>query len=817
MAQGRPLGLPLVLVLLAISASVCAPAAFRATNQNAINPSRSWRLELDANRLVHFNDEPGAESRLPEQLSSGFSEEQAQKEVQIDLKQANRTNNQEEKQQQQQVAANQSQGLETNELGNDFLSLFDELWRLKNSSVVTLVRLEYFQNKTAELEDANQISSNNDDLSSTRPQPGTGNSCTSPECATAWPMEQPKGWPAKVTTLTGDKLGRPTVVLQIEQQFQLKKSSPTNLSQAATRLSGWLSQAQLRLQELLDLICAPFKGNPKLGAASGRRQQQLLAQQRRQQLLLQQQQQQQQQQQLDGPNKRISGRNVTKILEELAAGSSVEQGTSESVISKVHSIPGRRAKRQVSEQQQQRSAPTANLGQSRPNNVEPQQECVNLTIDELSSCKSIETQTSSVMGKSFPANMAAIEANCKHSAFLLANCWPQQLSQLKLSLGLRNETLVSATEFPLKPEYGNQGEQGAQVVGTEPPSCGSGEPQEMQVYRDRISWMWLNLCMDKKFRTDYVQNIRCLISWNQERAQQVCSNEYKQMHGYLAHQTQTDAAAALAAASSNSTSTVTKLVPAWQATGLTIPQMNMDPNGASNGGATAGQGLNSLESREIGSKMLCCMFDQFLRCVHRHASRDCGRVGAQFVVNFMSRIGMDDMRFLCNSESRIPVSNNNTSREQDPSHTQQQQKQQHYIAAGFRSINLSSNRTRISSNPRHRYHNNHNDRSLFIDGNYCTDPRIQSALQNISMQFGDPTRPRPSSQTNNNSGPNGPKTTIHHLRNKGRNPLTHDPAYFDGFQYDASSSAHGSTRGAIISTWLVVFFFLIISALDRTI
>lgn len=336
-------------------------------------------------------------------------------------------------------------------------------------------------------------------------------------------------------------------------------------------------------------------------------------------------------------------------------------------------------------------------------------------------CRETEVSIKSNLERSFPGTLEAIEKSCHQIAFLLGGCWPRQLENLKQSLASWNESLVALADFPIP----KQASQDALANGC--PQY-SEEPKVSGAVLERINWMWLNLCMDKKFRQDYLDNMRCLSLWTQERSQSVCNNEYKRMQSNL---DRVSAEGVIQMASSaQSPTNVTSMINAAhkmvartfrRSTGMIQPQ---DRPPSSTGGVPMERSPDTVD-RELESKTLCCLFDVFLRCVHKQAVRDCGRSGAQFVVNFMSRIGTEDMKYICNN---------------DPNKLNQRQPQK-------------QQGTRRGPG----------ERGPFIDGNYCVDPRIYGSLfggsggQNSSGSRGNSTvnenvvkRPPPSKLNSHN-------------------------------------------------------------------
>lgn len=310
-------------------------------------------------------------------------------------------------------------------------------------------------------------------------------------------------------------------------------------------------------------------------------------------------------------------------------------------------------------------------------------------------CRETELSIKSNLEHSFPGTLEAIEKNCHQIAFLLGGCWPRQLENLKQSLASWNESFVALTDFPIPRQDVALASGCSQYLD---------EPKVPSAVLERINWMWLNLCMDKKFRQDYLDNMRCLSLWNPERSQSICNSEYKRMQSNL-DRVSAEGMIQTALPQPNVTGmidTAHKMVARTfrRSTGLIRPQ-ERPPQSTSS--IPIDRSPDTVD-RELESKTLCCLFDVFLRCVHKQAVRDCGRSGAQFVVNFMSRIGTEDMKYICNN---------------DPNkHNQRQTQKQQGTRKGS------------------------GERGPFIDGNYCLDPRIYGSL------FGGPVG-------QNSSGPKG--------------------------------------------------------------
>jgi len=320
--------------------------------------------------------------------------------------------------------------------------------------------------------------------------------------------------------------------------------------------------------------------------------------------------------------------------------------------------------------------------------------CIELSSNQLKKCRTVEQLVS--LNVSFPGTSAAIEDNCRQITFLLANCWPNSLQQIRSSLVSWNKSVVLATEFqlPTSQSYGQE------------MSCGS-QSQVPNFMLDRINWMWLNLCMDKKFRLEYVENLRCLSMWNQGRAQQACSNEYRRMQSNVVskvHDLEHSHGSLRRALISNS-----------------IEQNSMLAGSNLGANQRAEQTLEpTQEGGELESKTLCCSFDLFLRCVHKQAVRDCGRNGGQFVVDFMSRIGMDDMKYICNSEPR----------------------------ATQRLKQLTTRKGNLEI------------KGPFIEGDYCNEPRVYNTLNRPNKSSSAAGNRTGGSRPTNAKNSNRPSTNI---------------------------------------------------------
>jgi hypothetical protein len=649
-------------------------------------------------------------------------------------------------------------------LEQPFLSLFDELWLIKNASAEHLARLNYFTSTST----ADTIGQNNNSFRT---------NCTRSAFGL---ISCPGGrFVRPVGTLNNNSKhvnnAQQLLVRKQEQVASQRNVLAGKLSQAASKVNGWFSLAQLKLttakeklkNALVKRVNESFKGGDQ---------------------------------------------RQRKQADQIGGGSS--SGNDE--LAAQHAGQGKPRRKRNVEQADDNERPdgtAAGLGQPSGPPPTAAADCNRLTLDEENKCRSMEARINSSLNYSFPGTPKAIEENCRHVSFLLSNCWVQQLAQLRMSLSSRNESLLLAADAATATSSNGSGGEGSVLVN----SCGL-EPSSPQYIRDRVSWLWLNLCIDRRFRQGYVHNLRCLANWNQPRAQKVCGHEYNRMQNYLMKQANggeeplgydwaanaggggrpapnDDRNGALA---DRSRQTVAVAAPGEQrqlATGpppaASGPQPTMGTGVAASqaaadslvtGGAagvsssqlvaatTKGLSESELVSREISSKMLCCMFDQFLRCVHKQANRDCGRSGAQFVIDFMSRIGTDDMKYLCNADSKGAATNSNSRQQQ-----QQQQPVEQAVAhqrASYAPAPGTTRRPGASSA---------DTRNPFIENNYCVDPRIQSALASFGGASAD-------SASGQGSKPAG--------RNRQR-PVSYDPAYFETF---GSSNGQPSSYSVVSNT-----------------
>lgn len=399
----------------------------------------------------------------------------------------------------------------------------------------------------------------------------------------------------------------------------------------------------------------------------------------------------------------------------------------------------------------------------------------NCTELDESRCKETELSIKSNLERSFPGTMAAIGENCRQISFLFSNCWPRQLNDLKQSLASWNESLIALNEFPI---IGDSPAIGDRNGLDRKRACSQrlNEPQVPVPVLERINWMWLNLCMDKKFRQDYVDNMRCLSLWTQERARLVCNNEFIRMQSNLDRVpldgiTRIATAAPLPPhppASMLKHETRGRILLKKRSTGIIINHHYQQEN--SNSPMASSMVTNKpvldILDRELESKTLCCSFDIFLRCVHKQALRDCSRSGAQFVVNFMTRVGTEDLKYLCND---------------DPNNPNQRQTQKH----------LGSKRG-----------NGFNELNPFLEINYCVDPRIHRALFGGSSN-GDPTNPKRNFTTSNGLNMRLPPNRTNY---KDSNNIESDP-YLSDPTTDSENVAHSnsSTLAGVLAYCSLVF------------
>lgn len=345
--------------------------------------------------------------------------------------------------------------------------------------------------------------------------------------------------------------------------------------------------------------------------------------------------------------------------------------------------------------------------------------------DRVSQCRIHEKTISTTLNSSFPGTFEAIEDGCKHIAYLLANCWPGLLRQLNYSSKYsHNKQVVAVANEYLSSAAPTRGGRNRYNQAQAELACNI-EPNVSELVRDRIVWMWLNMCLDRAFRKNYVENLSCLSLWSHERAQLVCSDEYRRMQAYV-----TSNNSILVAGPNNQHPRIARensereyenamrslnksraelvqqpMNRPFRSTATGLPlvddslgglEMTLDSVPQMHSSMVQSAAALMQSDTEFHSKMHCCVFDHFIRCVNRQALSDCGHKGAQFVVDFMSRIGTDDLKYICNSQ---PQNNQRTSMNVLRNN-------------GTASISLS----------------NIIDTSPFIESNYCNEPRIQYAI-----------------------------------------------------------------------------------------
>lgn len=581
------------------------------------------------------------------------------------------------------------------ELNQEFLSLFDELWRFKNTTVTALTRLDYFNSTKEPAPEETDRGPPQPDL---RPPSEMG---PVNRLGLIWPKSDGK-------------------LLTVRKQLQRQTPLPVSLNKAAGKIQGWFSRANERIRQMAGGLIRQL--NERLAVSV-----------------------------LDGGGL-VKTSHTTKVLDprnqEPAVGTSQfrsSQGT------QPEPSPALRSLLKRSPEDSARGEP-------------PTTDCVNLTIDETAQCYTTEAEVNAKLNISFPGTVKSIEENCGSITFLLTSCWPHQLQVIRSSMKSWNESLLAMTEFPLPLGQQSastssvpsslQAPRGTQLQGTTTQtSCGV-QSKAPQVIQDRVTWMWVNLCLDKRFRQDYVDNILCLAYWNQERAQRTCKAEYSRLQTHLSRPVELEALVSSSTPTDSMAIKLNRAGPNGSAELLAerLVSFNTDHLASHTTGIPNGGPTNRLErhpetelEREISSKTMCCVFDEFLRCVYNKAARDCGRPGGQLVVDFMSRIGTDDMKYMCNGETRA-----NT---------------------GTRMRFGNNQRLRATSA------NGAPDKHPFIESNYCADPKIQVAIHGSSAsQMGDRGRnPTVGYTGNRQTGVN---------RAKGRpqvapgNQVSHDPTFF---------------------------------------
>lgn len=643
-----------------------------------------------------------------------------------------------QQQQQQRLEELQKAIEQPNELNSSFLDLFDDLWNIKNKSRITLIQLEYFVKKKKNIVNKTNGSSGkkHSNINETLTNNTTKNS----------PLVQLKTTNGSHET-TRDNTGQSTVNnVKFGNNYKLPgkvfnhlsgannlhgtvRNNPQRvLSSVGAQIHNWLLFIQSKLNRMISSISAPFAN--------------------RQSTLQPVRLSLRQSTTTNSVVKSNDDKNLLNNNNNVGGDSQSSQKVGDKTKRLI-------VKRQafVGKTKLQDMTLDSNQGEI-DNNFKKVKQCVELDSNSISKCKTTEALVNVNLNNTFPGTQKSIEDNCKHIAFLLGSCWPQQLEQISASLASWNESLVSSTDFPLpspylkftmnKTEHNNEPSNANSGV-----SCGT-TPQVQDIVLDRISWMWLNLCMDKKFRQDYIDNLKCLSFWNQDRAQIVCSNEYKRMQANLAV----------------SSEMIAKTTNPLQPNELNMLRTTTTTtNNNSDGNITRSRGDRNGDlaviDREFESKTLCCMFDLFLRCVYKQAAKDCSNDGGQFVVSFMSRIGTDDMKYLCNGEPR------------------------------------TINRKLHQSNSNKKGNFTSYEKGPFIESDYCNEPRIYSALHGLKNELYQDKIP--------SSGKPRP------LNAKNRPAIiNYDPALLGG-ENEASESNSGSKVDLdmfyIIITWTFAFSF----------
>lgn len=335
-------------------------------------------------------------------------------------------------------------------------------------------------------------------------------------------------------------------------------------------------------------------------------------------------------------------------------------------------------------------------GGQRPNRLKRQAgNCIPMNNERVEQCSKSEEFIVKMTAQGFPGTHDAIETSCRHVAYLLINCWPDLRRQLYMvsTMSLKS---VSPEEFLRTGSKDSTISRKNHKLSEQ--SCDM-ESQLNSTVRLRAGWLWLNLCIDLKFRNNYLENHSCLSRWTQERAQVLCTDEYTAIQAYSASQSEQSHRREAREVGTPPSIKTTELEKLERATS------DLSANNTSQDGVLTKSERSEPNAEEQVTKMLCCVFDNFLRCVYRQALSDCAYKGAQFVVDFMARTGLDDLKQTCNSEVRSS----------NPK----------------KSNNLQTSTT----------HSNTINNSLgigtFIESDYCEDPKIKFASTYTSLNLKD--------------------------------------------------------------------------------
>lgn len=597
---------------------------------------------------------------------------------------------------QQQLPSNQlmSSGYQNSnsQLGPEFLSLFDELWRVKNTSVAALVRLNYFT-PGMKFNSTQQAASMT--MAPTTNQYGankTSATCSGPKCRITGPIGNLIS-PLPVTTASPPlrppppplspptKLQRPVLFnplftnpnLKIQPQANIGHRIKSGWNELTNRINGWFSQCRQRVDDLMIRLTSPLlnKFNKQTGSGGGQRTSVL---------------NQMDDDDADDRPSEPSGIAEPKSLVQEASSPRDDISTT-------------RVRRQTSEDFE--------VGRLLSRQLNVGERCIDPDVNTINNCLHHEKVMTEKLSQSFPGNLAAIEDNCRTISFLLGNCWPEHLHYIRIVLASWDESVLKTTDFPLPipPTTAGTGgsmlgQQQQQQLNDRSP-YNNNRPTELQpcgvssnvsaAIIERMNWMWLNLCLDKKFRTDYIENVSCLAKWPNEKAQSSCQTEHRQMQAQM-NLYMTNANQYLTSASTGGSGSINKgrplakrqvtfdmardqqqrLLPGTSSLNaktiatteipLTVNetsvakttnpplQINLTTSSLMSRSLPSTSSYDPTLERELSSKALCCVYDLYLRCVYKWAHKDCSKSGAQFVVNFMSRMGTDDMKYLCNNE-----------------------------------------------------------------------------------------------------------------------------------------------------------------------